>query len=331
MSERARSETELIQTFLAPLASEAAGAFGLNDDAALIEGEAGIDLAISTDPIIAGVHFFKDDRPDDIAWKALAVNVSDIVAKGSQPAAYLMTLSFPEPPQNEWMAAFARGLQDAQETFGCRLIGGDTDIAPGPLSIGITAIGTLPAGAFVHRQGARAGDHVLVSGTIGDAALGLAIRSDPRRFEATLGEGEKQALLARYLRPQPQIALSEALRRHASAALDISDGFLKDLARLAGTSGIDLELAALPVSLPARALLAADPTLADTILGGGDDYELLVAVPAGEVSAFARAAARVGVAVSDLGVLNADSPIRVFGDGGRPIEPSTRGYDHFSR
>ncbi len=329
--ERVENETDLIQTYLAPLARSMPGAFGLKDDAALIATEPGTDLVISSDPIIAGVHFFASDRADDIAWKALAVNVSDLAAKGATPYAYILTLAFPEAPERAWMASFAQGLGAAQDDFGCHLIGGDTDMTPGALSIGVTAIGKVPKGGFVRRHGAAPGDHVFVTGTIGDAALGLAIHREPTLFGDVLTAGDRSLLVGRYLRPSPRLALVEVLRAHASAALDISDGLLKDLLRLAAPSGFELMLDAVPMSAPVRAALASDPRVADAVLGGGDDYELLVAVPADDVAAFAHDAARVGVSVCDLGVLEEGGALEVFGPEGTRIEPRRFGYDHFSR
>jgi thiamine-monophosphate kinase len=321
------SETELIQTYLAPLASDVPGAFGLTDDAALLSIEPGTDLVVTNDPIIAGVHFFANDKPEDIAWKALAVNMSDLAAKGADPRAYMLALAFPGPPERAWMASFAQGLSAAQQEFGCHLIGGDTDHTPGPLSIGVTAIGTVPTGAFVQRQGAKAGDHVFVTGTIGDAALGLAIRSNPKIFDGVLSDGDKSQLVDRYLRPQPRLGIAEALRKYASAALDISDGLQKDLARLSGPLGIELKLDALPLSSPMRAALASDPRVANLILGGGDDYELLVAVPPDQAAAFAGSAG--GLSVCDVGVLQIGIPTTVIGRDGAPLEADRAGYDHF--
>lgn len=330
-SERVESETDLIQTYLAPLACKMPGAFGLRDDAALLSPEPGTDIVLTTDPIIAGVHFLPSDHPGDIAWKALAVNVSDLAAKGAEPLAYLLTLALPQAPKRAWMAAFAQGLAAAQKEFGCHLIGGDTDRTPGPLSIGVTAIGTLPAGAFVPRQGAAAGDHVFVTGTLGDAAVGLALHRDPELFANALTEDDRKFLIDRYLRPKPRIALCQMLRAYASAALDISDGLLKDLVRLAGPLGITLQFEALPLSPPLRTALAGDARIADAVLAGGDDYELLIAVPPNGAEAFAQQAAHLGVFVSNLGVLQDGLPITVLGHAGTPIEAHRLGYDHFAR
>lgn len=328
--DRVESETDLIQTYLAPLALEAPGAFGLRDDAALIAAEPGSDLVVSTDPIIEGVHFFPDDAAADIAWKALAVNVSDIVAKGGTPVAYLMTLALPQAPERTWIGNFAKGLLAAQDAFGCVLIGGDTDRTPGPLSIGITAFGRVPFGMFVPRQGAQAGDHVFITGSIGDAALGLALHRDSSLFATALTEEGQKDLVARYLRPRPRIALANAIREHARAALDISDGLMKDLARLVGDLSLTLKFDDVPISPFLRAALAADERVRDAVLGGGDDYELLVAVAPENVAAFRDGAAEAGVAVMDAGVLGANGGLSVVDSRGGAIMPGRYGYDHFA-
>jgi thiamine-monophosphate kinase len=327
---RVESEGDLVQTYLAPLSEGMPGAFGLRDDAAVLPSTPGTDLVFSSDPIIAGVHFFADDRPVDIAWKALAVNVSDVAAKGAKPLAYILNLAFPEAPKRAWIADFVRGLAEAQEAFGCRLIGGDTDRTPGPLSIGITIIGSLPSGTFVRRHAATLGDHVFVTGTIGDAALGLALRRDPSLFNNALTDVDRGFLHERYLRPRPRIALSETLRAHAKAALDISDGLLKDLARLTEPGGMMLRFEAVPLSRGVRAALTADRSVVASILGGGGDYELLAAVDPAEISAFQQSAQSAGVEVHDLGVLEG-AKVVVLDSSGTELELPKSGYDHFSR
>lgn len=328
--DRVANETELIQTYLAPLTGGAPGSFGLRDDAALISPEPGTDLVFTSDPIIAGVHFFPSDNAADIAWKALAVNASDLAAKGARPVAYLLNLALPEPPSREWIGNFADGLRAAQDSFGCRLIGGDTDMTPGPLSIGVTIIGAVPSGKFVRRQGAASGDHVFVTGTIGDSALGLRVHADRSAFPHLTAE-QRAFLEERYLRPTPRLVLGDAFRAHASAALDISDGLMKDLARLAGGLGLTLEFERIPLSKAAAAARAHDPAVTEAILGGGDDYELLVAVPPAKVVDFTNAAAAAGVPVSDLGALDANIPLQVVDVDGTAISVETFGYDHFSR
>ena len=176
-AETIEGEESLIQGYLAPLAAGFPGAFGLQDDCALLTPEPGTELVLKTDPVMAGVHFFPDDAPDDIAWKALAANVSDLAAKGAQPLAYLMALALPVAPKHAWMQRFVLGLGQAQQAFGCHLIGGDTDRRPGPLTITPMVIGEIPCGQMVRRSAALSGDIICVSGSLGDASLGLALAS----------------------------------------------------------------------------------------------------------------------------------------------------------
>ena len=332
MPDRVASETELIQTYLAPLAAGYPGALELKDDAAIVSPPPGTDLVVTTDPIIAGIHFFASDRADDIAWKALAVNVSDLAAKGAAPLAYTMALAFPAPPEREWMALFARGLSEAQAAFGCTLIGGDTDHTTGPLSVSITAFGVVPAGGAVKRTTAALGDEVFVSGTLGDAALGLALHRDPHLYADSLSGGDRALLTARYLRPHPRLALAPVLRTYASAALDVSDGFVKDLRRLAAGpgGGARVALGELPVSASARQMLALDVRWAKAIATGGDDYEILFAVAPDSSAAMMRAAHAAGVQVTRVATIRAAPGVEVLDAGGQLVEGGDGGYDHFA-
>lgn len=327
MADRIKSEAELIQTYLAPLTADAPGAFALLDDAAMISPPPGMDLVVTTDPIIAGVHFFASDRADDIAWKALAVNVSDLAAKGAVPLAYTLALAFPEVPDRDWMEKFAGGLAEAQVAFGCTLIGGDTDRTSGPLSIGVTAIGTVPAGRMVKRGGAKDGDRIFITGTLGDSALGLRLHQNASAFGPSLTDGDKAFLVGRYLRPSPRVALAGVLVEFAHAALDVSDGLAKDLPRLAGDYGARVNVSDLPLSPSARLALEHDPRVADLIVGSGDDYEILAAVPAASAAAFAAVALAAGVQVTDIGVLGGGSGVVIVGPDG--AELALAGYDHF--
>lgn len=325
-------EEELIQSLFAPLAAGFPGALGLKDDCACLTPPAGHDLVLTTDAAAAGVHFFPDDAPADIAWKALAANVSDLTAKGARPIAYLMALSFPEPPQRGWAEAFAAGLGAAQDAFSIVLAGGDTDRRPGPLTVTITAIGSVPCGRMVRRSGARPGDRLFVSGTIGDSTLGLRLRSG-EAHAAALGLDDTQAshLIARYLRPTPRVALAPHLVSYASGALDISDGLLKDCGHLARASGVAavIEAAQLPLSDAARAALARRPGLLPVAAAGGDDYEVLAALPPVHAPAFAAAALASGVAVTEIGRIEAGTGVTLLAADGRPIAPERDGWDHF--
>ncbi len=331
-AKEAGGEDELIETTFAPLASGFAGALGLKDDCAVLSPLPGEDLVLTTDAVAEGVHFFADDAPADVAWKALAVNVSDLTAKGARPVAYLMSLSFPARPERAWLDAFAAGLAEAQAAFGIALAGGDTDRRPGPLSITVTAIGCVPQGRMVRRATAQAGDSLFVSGMLGDSALGLSLRQDASRARGMgLDDAKARALVRRYLRPEPRLALAPHLLSFATAAMDISDGLVKDCGRLARASGLGAELdaARLPLSLPARSALCNRPELLETVLTGGDDYEVLAAVPPNHAEAFRQAAAESGVAVTEIGRLVPGQSVTVTGPDGAVLEVRGAGWDHF--
>jgi thiamine-monophosphate kinase len=329
---RILSEDDLVGTFLAPLAAGFPGALGLKDDCALLAPTPDCELVLKTDPIVGGVHFLADDDPADIAWKALAVNVSDLAAKGATPRIYLMALSLPEAPERDWMARFAEGLGVAQRAFGIHLAGGDTDRTPGHLSIAITVIGEVPAGRMVRRATAAAGDALYVSGTLGDAALGLALRLDSG-LGARLGIGVEEAAHARgrYLRPEPRVALAEALRAHARAAMDLSDGLMKDLGRMCRASGVGARVmvADLPLSSAVRRALAVEPARIRDVVAAGDDYEILAALSPAASTAFEADAQRAGVAVTRIGEVTSAREVHVLDAEGVPLPPGRTGWDHF--
>lgn len=325
-----QSETDIIQGFLAPLALGEPGAFGLTDDAAAMTPAAGYDLVLTMDAVAAGVHFFADDGPADIGWKALAVNVSDLAAKGAIPRAYLMSFAFPEPPALSWLKGFCEGLGDAQRAFGMTLIGGDTDRRPGPLSVTITAIGQVAGGRMVKRGAACAGDRIVVSGTLGDAALGLALRRGGSALWR-LAPDDAAFLARRYLRPEPRVRLAALLPDFASAAMDISDGLIKDLGRMAAASALGAQVRAdlLPLSAAGRAVLAHDPHGLEIVVSGGDDYEVLAAVPADRVAAFIAAAAGAGIALTEIGAFEAGCGVHLLDASGHRLPITRPGYDHF--
>ncbi|HEX2842668.1 thiamine-phosphate kinase [Hyphomicrobium sp.] len=328
----AGGEDELIETTFAPLASGFPGALGLKDDCAVLTPAPDEDLVLTTDAVASSVHFFADDAPGDIAWKALAVNVSDLTAKGARPLAYLLSLSFPERPERAWLDLFAQGLGEAQAAFGIVLAGGDTDQRPGPLSVTVTAIGSVPKGRMVRRATAQAGDLLFLSGTLGDSALGLQLRQDPTRSAAMgIDEAEARALVERYLRPQPRLALAPHLLSFAHAAMDVSDGLLKDCGRMARAAGLaaTLEGIQLPFSKSLRAALARRPELFETAVAGGDDYEVLAAVPPSDADAFRAAARADNVAVTEIGRFARGTGLTVIGLEGRPFVAAVTGWDHF--
>ena len=320
------SEEAIIAAFWAPLAAGYAGAFGLTDDCAAITPEPGCDLVVTADAVIEGVHFFPGAMANEIAWKALAVNVSDLVAKGATPFAYMMMIALPGAPERRWLAAFAEGLHRAQEAFGCRLIGGDTDRTPGPLSVSITAFGSVPAGRMVRRSTARPGDLVYVSGTIGDAALGLDQRRDVG-LSAYYGRPD------RFSTPQPRVALARVVRDMAAAAIDVSDGLVKDFDRLCRASGVGgrIDAERVPVSEEARSVLTVEETTLARLITGGEDYEVLATVARERAADFERAAQAAGVPVAQIGAIEeAAAGVRVIDAFGKTLTFAATGWDHFS-
>ncbi len=331
---RIDGEDDLVREFLAPLAAGFEGALGLADDCAKFTPAPGSELVLKTDPVVAGVHFFPDDDPADIAWKALAVNVSDLAAKGAVPRVYLMALSLAEAPTRPWMAKFAAGLGEAQRAFGIHLAGGDTDRTPGHFSIAVTVIGEVPAGRMVRRAAARAGQAIYVSGTLGDSALGLALRMDPAlgaRLE--LSADDAAHIARRYLRPQPRLGLGAALRDYASAAMDLSDGLVKDLGRMCRASGVGarVEAARLPLSPAMRRAITVERQLISAAIAAGDDYEILATVEPSVAAAFEAAAAAGGVAVTRIGEICPTAGVIVRGADGAPISLARQGWDHFQQ
>jgi thiamine-monophosphate kinase len=324
------SEDELIARFFAPLAGE--GGLGLKDDAARLPARAGHDLVLTADGLTAGIHFLADDRPSSIARKALAVNVSDLAAKGAEPAGFLLTLALTDDWTEHWLTGFCEGLREAAEAFFCPLLGGDTVRANGPLWLSITALGHVPEGRMVPRGGARPGDRICVTGTIGDAALGLALRRGDRpAWASPLRGDERDYLVDRYLHPRPRLAVTGALSEHASAAMDVSDGLAGDLAKMMRASGttarIDLE--AMPLSPAARAALAGDPGLRDLLITGGDDYEILCAVPAERLASFVAASASAGVEAAVIGAVQEGEGLPVFRDGAGERRYERGSFSHF--
>jgi thiamine-monophosphate kinase len=326
----ASGEDSLIARYFRPLATDL-GAFNLGDDAAILKTD-GEDLVVTTDAIVEGVHFLPDDPPDTIARKALRVNLSDLAAKGATPAGFVLTLAL-RAADDAWLKPFARGLGEDAGLFGCPLLGGDTVSTPGPLMISITAFGRVPVGKMVHRSGAKPGDRVVVTGTIGDAALGLDI-SKRGAVAAVLADDVAAAdlLIGRYRVPQPRNALAKAVRDHAHAAMDVSDGLAGDLAKLCVASGVSavIDLKSIPMSPAAAALLACGTIGVEAMVSGGDDYEILCAIPENRFDAFAQAAGIAGVAVTSIGTVIAGTAAPKFLDAqGREIVLPRLSYSHF--
>jgi thiamine-monophosphate kinase len=324
------AEDRLIAHYFRPLATDP-GAFRLGDDTAVLTPPPGCDLVLTTDGVIAGVHFFPGDPAESIGRKALRMNLSDLVAKGAKPAGFLLSLALPAGTDEAWIAAFAEGLREDIAHYGCPLLGGDTDHTPGPLSVSIAAFGTVPHGKMVRRSTAKLGDAVVVTGTIGDAALGVKLRGDASLAKSwRLTEAMVGYLEARYLLPQPRNALAPAVLHHASAAMDISDGLAGDLAKLCRASAVaaEIDVAQVQLSDAARAAVGTDPTLMETVLTGGDDYEIILTLPARELPALREAANAAGVAVTEIGRVQAGEGAR-FMRGGKALSFARPSYSHF--
>jgi len=324
------SEEELIARFFAPIA--APGACGLKDDAAAIQPRAGYDLVVTADAVVADVHFLTSDPAASIARKALGVNVSDLAAKGAAPVGFVLTLALPDDWTAEWLEQFAAGLGEAASEWGCPLLGGDTVRANGPLSISITALGEVPAGGIVRRTTARAEDHICVSGTIGDAALGLQLLSGPTPpWASSLSEIQRAFLIDRYRHPSPRTRLAPLVGRYASAAMDVSDGLAGDVAKMMRASGVSaqIDLSRLPLSDAARRILQIHPAAMDRIATGGDDYEILFCVADSNLGALKSAAAQAGTEVTVIGQVIQGDAATVFRYGTEEHRFERTSFSHF--
>jgi thiamine-monophosphate kinase len=326
-------EFELIAKLFAPLTSRFPDAYGLEDDVAYLSLAGGLlgpgeELVVKTDALIASVHFLPDDPADLVARKLMRVNLSDLAAKGARPLLYTLALMLPESVDFAWLERFAQGLRLDQEEFDFVLAGGDTDRTPGPLALSLAAIGAIPAGQRLLRSGARARDAVFVSGTIGDGALGLkAIRGEL----GGLSPAESVYLAQRYRLPQPRLKLGARLRGIAHAAMDISDGLVGDLGHICDAShlGAVVESARVPLSAAGRAAVGMDPALMESVLTGGDDYEILFTAEPGREAALAALGGELGIPITRIGTMSEGKGVRVLDREGRELAFAQAGYRHF--
>lgn len=323
------NEFELIAALFAPLAASAPEALALTDDAALYATSPGGQTVLTVDAMVEGVHFLPDDPAESVARKLLRVSLSDLAAKGAAPKGYLLVTAWRDGTPLSWMRAFAAGLASDQQIFGIALWGGDTVRTPGPPSFTLTAIGEVPAGTMLKRGGARVGDGIYVTGTIGDAVLGLrALRGGLVGLDKT----HRDWLAGRYRLPEPRLAAGGALRGIASGALDISDGLMADLGHLCAVSGVGarIELDRVPLSLAARAAVALDGGLIEAIAGGGDDYEILFAAAPRREAEIADIATETRTPIVRIGtVLPAGEGVNPVDAAGRPVAFKHLGYRHF--
>ncbi len=321
-------EFELIARYLAPLAAAAPLAFGLTDDAALLAPEPGEQVVLTKDCMVAGVHFLDADGPEVIARKLLRTNLSDLAAMGASPRGYLLGLVLPRDVDEAWIGGFAAGLDRDQREFGVALLGGDTTATPGPTVLSLTALGVVPQGRVLRRNGARAGDLLYVSGTIGDATLALHLKLNQ---VVGIDPDIRRALNDRLDLPSPRVTLGPRLVGIATAALDVSDGLVQDVGHIAQASGVAIEIRAadVPLSAAAAEMIGEAPGLFLDCLSGGDDYELAFTVPPDRVDDLQRAAAAAGVPVTCIGRVAPGQGVAVRDRQGERVELGRTGYRHF--
>lgn len=331
-------EFQIIERFFAPLAATAPGALGLRDDAAIVSVAPGCSVVVSTDTLIEGVHFLLQDSAADIAARGLAVAFSDIAAMGAEPLAYMLSLSLPQVWASEqrerWLESFSGELRGEQQAIGVALIGGDTVATPGPLSLTLTVFGAVATGCELRRSGARPGDVVYVSGSVGDAALGLLVLKGDLQ---ELDDAQRQMLAVRFRRPRPRLDLGLRLRGVAHAAADVSDGLVADLDHICEASDVcaTIEMGRIPISQAALAAVRAEPARRARIFSGGDDYELVFTAPLAAADDIARIGAELGLALTAIGRIAArnsqasEPRLRVLGEDGNEVSLSDGGYSHF--
>ena len=325
---RKSGEFGLIERYLRPLSRAAPGAFALGNDGALLIPPAGASLVVTKDVTVAGVHYPEGEDPATVARRLLRVNLSDLAAMGAEASSYVLGLALPEDAGDAWVEAFAAGLAQDQAAFGVVLVGGDTVAARGPAVLSLTAFGWVADEACLTRAGAGEGDDVHVSGTIGDATLGLrAVRGDLLALAAE----DRAALAGRFRLPEPRLALGAALVGIATCAIDVSDGLVADLGHICEESGVAARIAAdaVPLSDPVRRALAAGEAAVADLVTGGDDYELLFCAPPSVRGAIEALGDRLGLAITRIGAIERGEGVTVLGADGQPLALQRAGYTHF--
>jgi thiamine-monophosphate kinase len=317
-------EFELIARYFTrsgPLAARVE--LGVGDDCALIDGGPAMQWAVTTDILVEGVHFLPDVDPGALGHKALAVNLSDLAACGATPRCFFLAIALPAVDET-WLAGFSRGLLGLADRHACALAGGDTTRSASGVTISITALGEVPRGSALLRSGARPGDQIWVSGTLGDGALGLACR----RGEIDLG-GDAAAAVERLERPEPRVVLGERLRGIASGAIDVSDGLAGDLGHILEQSGVAAAVHWDQVPRSAALRRLDLPRQWHSVFAGGDDYELLFTAPPGNAGDVRAAATQAGVPVTPIGEIRSGVGLTVVDDRGNAVDMAPRAFDHF--
>ncbi|WP_310620522.1 thiamine-phosphate kinase [Flexibacterium corallicola] len=336
MSGGRAGEFTLIERYFAPLATHA-GAAGLTDDAATLTPPEGCELVLTKDMLASGVHFFPEDPPQSVARKALGVNLSDLAAKGARPLGYLLGLGLPKDFEEAWVRDFCKGLELSQRQYGWALLGGDTIKSPDGILLSITAIGCTPTGRAVRRNTAPVGARLYVTGTIGDAALGLMLRLAPENAHKWgLTPTEEAFLLERYLHPKPRAQAAQTILEYGAASMDVSDGLLADLAHMCHTSKVDahVDLEKVPLSAGVHRACSAERELLHQAVTGGDDYEILCAVPENACEVFEKGLKASGLPCSQIGYFSAPANSgsgvpNLYLHGERVLGHSSKGFEHF--
>lgn len=307
------NEFSLISKYLKPLASGFGGSLNLYDDAAVISPPENCELVITKDAITQGIHFIGNEPPELIAGKALRVNLSDLAAMGATPLCYFLALMLPKNTPKEWIKNFSKGLKATQEEFNISLAGGDTTSMEGSLAVSITAIGIVPTGAALKRSGAKAGDDIYVSGTLGDSAIGLEL----------IKKGEtNNFFINRYLTPEPRMELGVSLRGIATGAMDISDGMAQDLEHICSTSNVGAIIYADKIPTTGNQQLT-------TALSGGDDYELLFTAPPAKKPEIEKLSKELSLKITNVGKITEGSSVKILDEDGKIIKLEKKGFLHF--
>lgn len=340
------SEFSLIEKYFAPLSSS--GAFGLKDDAALLQIPKNKTLVVTNDAIAEGVHFLSGSDPKGtapqrtdpkrIAQKAIRTNLSDLVAKGAKPFAFSLALGLPSYWDNQWIKAFAKGLESDCKQYELNLCGGDTfRVSPNQSGavISITAFGHIDKKEYASRLGAKSGHALYVTGTIGDGVLGLKLAKDVMQGVLQKPNAAQKYLISRYEIPQPRVEMSKLVAKYATAAMDVSDGFVGDLEKLCSASNVNasINLNDIPISKQARIQLSNHNVTVTSLITGGDDYELLIAVPKSKMNSFEKESAKLNLPITLLGNFQKgntkNNRVTILGDDGEPINFAHRSYSHF--
>lgn len=315
-------EFDIIERYFSPLSGPEG--LGLKDDASCIPARNGYDTIITKDVLVACTHFFEHDEAQDIAFKAVSVNISDLVAKGAEPAFYFVGLCLPRAVTEEWISGFSKGLSEAQAKYGVTLTGGDTTKTGGPVIVSITAVGYAPMGQMIRRSGAQVGDKVYVSGFLGRSAAALKLLEYNMNVPS--------ALMNSYLRPKARIDFLELVKIYATASADISDGILADLGHICSASNVKaiVHRSAVPVSEDTKAAIDALELPEELVWSGGDDYELVYTVSPDQEAEMLETANQTGLVCYAIGEIKSGSGVELIDHKGNLVQVSNIGYQHFS-